>query len=62
MSTLFKKVGKSFKIKGKKPSLKSIKADSERSAKPVGKRVSKNGKVYYESRVNRSDVSKKFKF
>ena len=34
---------------------KSLKLDRKRKAKPVGKRVSKNGNVYYETRRNRSD-------
>ena len=33
------------------------KADSKRTAMKPGKRISKNGKVYYESRRNRSDVN-----
>lgn len=34
----------------------NLKIDSKRKAKPVGKRISKNGKVYYEYRKNRTDV------
>jgi len=59
---LFKKIGKSFKVSGKKPSKKSISTDVKRTAKAPGKRISKSGKAYTESRVNRSDVSKKHKF
>ena len=33
-----------------------IDADKKRIALPAGKRVSKTGKIYYESRKNRSDV------
>lgn len=33
-----------------------IKKDSERPAKPVGKRKSKSGKTYYEYRLNRIDI------
>lgn len=33
----------------------NIKRDSERKAKPKGRRVSENGKVYYENRDNRTD-------
>ena len=44
------------KIYGKQdPKKASLSADAKRMAKPVGKRVSKNGKTYYEYRDNRSD-------
>ena len=44
------------KIYGKQDKGKSsVSADAKRMAKPVGKRVSKNGKTYYEYRDNRSD-------
>ena len=44
------------KIYGKQdPEKSSLSADAKRMAKPVGKRVSKNGKTYYEYRDNRSD-------
>ena len=44
------------KIYGKQdPKKSSLSADAKRMAKPVGKRVSKNGKTYYEYRDNRSD-------
>lgn len=33
-----------------------IKKDSERPAKPIGKRKSKSGKTYYEYRLNRIDI------
>jgi len=33
--------------------------DEHRKALPPGKRISKNGNVYYESRLNRSDVQRK---
>jgi hypothetical protein len=37
---------------------KSIKSlDKKRNALPPGKRISKSGKVYYEKRRNRSDLS-----
>ena len=35
---------------------KSINRDLGRIANPPGKRVSKNGKVYWETRKNRTDV------
>lgn len=35
----------------------SIKSkDKKRKAMPPGKRISKNGKIYYEARKNRSDL------
>lgn len=37
--------------------VKSASSDASRKAKPIGKRVSKNGKVYYEYRENRSDTN-----
>jgi len=44
------------KIYGKQdPEKANLSADAKRMAKPVGKRVSKNGKTYYEYRDNRSD-------
>ncbi len=36
---------------------KSIPRDAGRSALPPGKRISKTGKIYWESRANRTDVS-----
>lgn len=39
-----------------KGSKSNRKADSKRTAMKPGKRISKNGKVYYEYRKNRSDV------
>jgi len=37
----------------------SVERDIKRKALPPGYRVSKNGKVYYESRINRSDLAGK---
>lgn len=37
---------------------KSLVRDASRQAKTPGKRVSKNGKVYWETRQNRSDLFK----
>jgi len=34
-----------------------LEADKKRKALPAGKRISKNGKYYYESRKNRSDIA-----
>lgn len=39
-----------------KGSSSNTKSDSKRTALKPGKRVSKTGKIYYESRKNRSDV------
>jgi len=39
--------------------LRAIANDLERQAKLPGKRRSKTGKTYYESRVNRSDYGRK---
>lgn len=36
--------------------IKSIEKDLKRIALPPGKRISKSGKIYYEKRVNRSDL------
>jgi len=46
-------VKKQKKVKGNR------KADKKRQALPPGKRISKNGKIYYEYRSNRSDLNKK---
>lgn len=35
---------------------KSIKADRKRRAKKPGKRISRTGRVYWETRRNRSDL------
>ena len=34
-----------------------LEADEKRKAMPSGKRISKNGKPYYEYRKNRTDIS-----
>ena len=41
---------------------RNIKRDLEKQALPKGKRISKDGNVYYESRANRSDIDPKQKF
>lgn len=53
----FKKLLDSYKEKFGKASLKGtdVKRDANRKAKPAGKRVSKDGNVYYENRPNRTD-------
>lgn len=43
---------KTYKQRGKT----NLRKDLQRKAKPPGKRVSKNGNVYYEYRANRTDV------
>lgn len=40
-------------------SSRAVSQDYERKAKAPGKRTSKSGKTYYESRVNRSDAKRK---
>jgi hypothetical protein len=35
----------------------SLKADRKRKALPPGKRISRTGKIYWETRRNRSDLS-----
>ena len=40
-----------------RPSIEPI--DRRRPARPPGKRISKNGNVYWETRPNRSDVNEK---
>lgn len=49
--------GEVLKILDQTGKVKSIKRDRGRIAKLPGKRVSKNGKVYWETRKNRSDAS-----
>jgi hypothetical protein len=38
---------------------RNIKQDKRLSALPPGKRISKNGNIYYEYRSNRSDLNQK---
>jgi hypothetical protein len=35
----------------------SLEADKKRKAMPPGKRISKNGKIYFEGRKDRSDIA-----
>jgi len=49
-------VRKTYKQTGQR---KSLKADRQRTAKGVGKRISKSGNKYTETRRNRSDVKGK---
>lgn len=44
--------------KAKQTGTSDKKIDRTKQAKPVGKRTSANGKVYYETRANRSDKGK----
>ena len=41
---------------------RSESSDKKREALPLGKRISEDGNVYYERRLNRADISKKDKF
>lgn len=41
---------------------RSESSDKKREAKPLGKRVSADGSIYYENRLNRGDLSKKDNF
>lgn len=48
---------KTIKISNKQSGiLKSLERDLNRIALPPGKRISKTGKQYWETRVNRSDL------
>lgn len=51
-----KKTDKYRKVNRKK---RDLALDYKRKAKPVGKRISKAGNVYYENRPNRSDSKTK---
>lgn len=60
-----KVVSKKKKVTSKKRALtdvgqteRGLKQDSKRQALPAGKRISKDGNVYYESRANRADKRK----
>ena len=44
--------------KKKKDYVVSREADKARKAKKPGKRVSKNGNIYFESRLNRADLNR----
>lgn len=50
------KVVRVLKQTGKKP---NITVDKARAALKAGKRISKNGKIYWETRQSRSDVDPK---
>lgn len=54
-STLAKAKAEAKKAGIKGISKEALLADYGRKAKAPGKRISKNGNVYYESRINRSD-------
>jgi len=45
-----------FKVMKQTGSIKSVARDRGRNARVPGKRVSKTGKVYWETRKNRSDM------
>ena len=44
------------KILAQTGSVKSISRDASRTALPPGKRISKTGNIYFESRKSRSDI------
>lgn len=50
----FKKKGRTTKIL-KQVGSSNLKVDRKRKAELPGKRISRNGKVYWETRKNRSD-------
>jgi hypothetical protein len=52
----FKSLKKSLSRRGEQTGKSDIKRDRKRKAMPPGKRRSKTGKIYYESRRNRSDL------
>ena len=52
----FKDLSKSLTRTGHQTGTSDKKRDEARKAMPSGKRISKTGKIYYESRKNRSDV------
>ena len=58
---MIKDVGgrKNLKVLPQRGEIKSFKRDSGRIAQLPGKRVSRTGKVYWETRVNRSDAPNK---
>lgn len=51
-----KQMEKTIKILDQSTKPKNVKRDKGRSAMPPGKRISESGKVYWETRANRSDV------
>lgn len=58
-SKRYGKVPKTTKIMKQHGTRKSLKSDVKKRALPPGKRISKSGKKYTETRRNRSDVMKK---
>ncbi len=52
----FKSLSKSLTRKDHQTGTSDLKRDRARKAMPSGKRRSKTGKIYWESRKNRSDV------
>ena len=52
----FKDLSKSLTRKEHQTGTSDKKRDEARKAMPSGKRISKTGKIYYESRKNRSDI------
>ena len=52
----FKSLRKSVTRRGEQTGTSNKKRDKARKAMPPGKRISKTGKIYYESRRSRSDI------
>jgi len=66
VKNIYEKTKKSYKHKVKKSKLhqngKSIfKKDKKRKALHPGKRISRNGNIYYEYRANESDLDRRRK-
>ena len=53
----FKNIRKSLTKRNDQVGKTNISRDKKRKAMPPGKRISKTGKIYYEGRKNRSDLS-----
>lgn len=51
-----------YKTGDDKRRTRSVSSDKKREAKPLGRRVSESGNVYYENRLNRGDLDKGDKF
>jgi len=52
---VYKRKAKVLSIAKKQAGKSNKKMDKKRKAMAPGKRISKNGKIYYETRKNRSD-------
>lgn len=47
-----------YKTGDDKRRTRSVSSDKKREAKPLGRRVSESGNIYYENRLNRADIDK----